>query len=1539
MERARDYGYDDGDGHHAYAAGEHEHDNGRPPPSSSQQLSAPYPMRRHGRPSSSASAASSFGDGVPSSTGGSGGDIGGNYSAGTMALRRDEGPLQYATGSRNGNDAVHPSDHQRPSSNGSHDDDELATAAHPHRPPHHHRPQNWSSNGGEQGSDGALHGHDDNDGGDYPPPHANAHHHGNGNVDLTKSPGRFTQAYRRHAHHQQHHANADGGADSDHPAGYLSGDGTASYHHQQPYYHQPHDGGGGGGGGHHPPQQAHHAQHHPHSHPLQYHPHSYHTGAPGGGGGGGQHPTQRRRHLILTKAFQCAVLLVLGAYILVVRRGAHYLDKGGGTKRDWWGEGFTGAVVGGGSMGGGGGADAEPPGQRGRGEGSMKGILGPAGTGSGSGGVGGRSPDGEDGGDLLYGYTDDDRPITTVSAERAARLRADAIGRARGAAERRARARRERTAPPSRQDRAREMEESLGTTARHSYAILEEDRAGMPPAIARPLHAEPEIPPVDRDATNADGSPLTEEQILEKEEARQKQLDAQIEALERLGSASAEELCGTEAREASRNVPGSYLKRDALNDQSRVLITGILNPIGFHLALALQNRCGVRTIMGIDHMFPNSILHRLEMVRRMSILSKEIPGLSQPVMLPYVGLDPRLNLKKIAAGGGGPHGIDIMLPSTGEINFLTFRPTHVVHLAGAGPNSYRDDAGVREGRHHAEHVYGTEDRTPPMYQVRTAGAGMEHILASIATAPDDTASGRNFRPHLVYASSRSVGDNAEKSSSSNAEGDQEVAPPPPSENFHPAIKMVDELLASTYSSLHGVYSVGLRLGDVYGPWGVQGSPDHDLAVAAVTDWERYSRPRVESTNGGDKMTDDETEQFSLVRAASLEPSAVTAKRDLLFVDDTVDALIAAMQFRKDDGTAAVFDLLSGADTDDNNKVNLETVASAMESFMPENDAVDNKNLLPALSSPKSKEGGDVSLSTNKHLGWSPATSIRDGIARLLAWHLDERSPYGPDPATAKNAKGDGSSPSNKELYMGDDDVAALAQSDGKSRYFETGNEFLQRKGFPTCSADDDQCHRGNHVMPCASECLPPSGTCKASIYDGVVDLTKDVTAGCDIVLYTMSLGYDVEELHLKATFHDDNDQDDGYDLSICNVAFVPSGSHLVNLAIENVPQNALEDVQSDEDKAAGKPVPKVSDLSKEEKLISLNGRILHRGWILVWVPDTMEGESADDMWLLKLTPGQLMHEDARYAMFVDEDFTVTPNIDDVQFLVSEMHRPALKERPLHKVDENGKKLKFVLPAEPERRAAILMNDIKQKKSKDEETGNAKKISVYDAVKFMVYENGGDPSQSDPKPLKRQREFYERVASFVNRDDLRSIAEPMHKYEMKHWIRSRWVVHDLKNEEGRQIRCDWFGEHAQWGNLLDQLSFAHVMAVRDIKRKLTRNEPDDRMRAQLPQEPEEIADIGDKQEWYPLIGPAESYEKDLDEISRIGRGENDIDEEAEAAAAGITASEEARPGQIYARVLSDKIMLICRKIWTENQNRRQRARQKKKEREEAQVIDA
>lgn len=170
----------------------------------------------------------------------------------------------------------------------------------------------------------------------------------------------------------------------------------------------------------------------------------------------------------------------------------------------------------------------------------MKGIFGP----------GGNSLGGGDGGDAIHTNTNphanndedtdallyDGRPITTVSAERAVRWKADEIGRARGNMDSRADARRRRTVPRSVANRngngnngdgagnddakVREIEDALRTSSRHSFALLDENRSGMPPPMARPLHAEPEIPPVDRDATNADGSPLTEEQIQEKEEAR-----------------------------------------------------------------------------------------------------------------------------------------------------------------------------------------------------------------------------------------------------------------------------------------------------------------------------------------------------------------------------------------------------------------------------------------------------------------------------------------------------------------------------------------------------------------------------------------------------------------------------------------------------------------------------------------------------------------------------------------------------------------------------------------------------------------------------------------------------------------------------------------------------------------------------------------------------------------------------------------------------------------------------------------------------------
>lgn len=247
-------------------------------------------------------------------------------------------------------------------------------------------------------------------------------------------------------------------------------------------------------------------------------------------------------------------------------------------------------------------------------------------------------------------------------------------------------------------------------------------------------------------------------------------------------------LCGEHARKAAADNPGSFQARDALNSKSRVLITGILNPIGFHLALALKERCGVEVIGGIDPLFPNTVEQRLALQKRIQILTTHIPKLVQPIGSPLVGLDPKPSKQKKAAGDS--------LPITGEQSLLNMNPTHVIHLATYAAEEHQDFGD--ETLRNLQSPYVGENRKADMFAIRSSQVAMEQVLASMATS-DKLA-------HFTYASG--------------------VA----------QTKLMDEVLADSYSALNDVFSVGLRMPDmVYGPWSRPRSQIHEISKSAIAE--------------------------------------------------------------------------------------------------------------------------------------------------------------------------------------------------------------------------------------------------------------------------------------------------------------------------------------------------------------------------------------------------------------------------------------------------------------------------------------------------------------------------------------------------------------------------------------------------------------------------------------------------------------------------------------------------------------------------------
>jgi len=398
---------------------------------------------------------------------------------------------------------------------------------------------------------------------------------------------------------------------------------------------------------------------------------------------------------------------------------------------------------------------------------------------------------------------------------------------------------------------------------------------------------------------------------------------------------------------------------------------------------------------------------------------------------------------------------------------------------------------------------------------------------------------------------------------------------------------------------------------------------------------------------------------------------------------------------------------------------------------------------------------------------------------------------------------------------------------------------------------------------------------------------------------------------------------DDDELLICNFAFIPRESRLVSSVSDKVPNDQL---------AKFGIKPRASDASSkamlERKLDGLNGRLLYRGWILIWVKDGMGPLSVTDKSLLKLSPSRFFHPGVRYGLFVEENFSVSPNMEDVLFLVNEMKRRKLPDRTLkkeQKIDSpNGvitKKVKYRIPAEPPRRASILFAPLRYPNIDDpvikQYRNGHRKLTIHDATKFMRYEVGHGHGGKESASLRRQREYYERIPSYINKNtELRSNYEPWYRFSMRHWVRTRWVVHDFQLEDSRLLRCDWYQEHIQWGNDLDQLSFANVMATRELKRRMAHQEPDDHVKTFIEEHPE-LHDLTDSYEWHPL-------ETDLNRLHREPTNwQSQLPEHLQVAidaATGKVLQEEddVVPDDempLYVRIMSERVMAASRKVWT------------------------
>ncbi|MGH6760476.1 MAG: SDR family NAD(P)-dependent oxidoreductase [Phyllobacterium sp.] len=232
-----------------------------------------------------------------------------------------------------------------------------------------------------------------------------------------------------------------------------------------------------------------------------------------------------------------------------------------------------------------------------------------------------------------------------------------------------------------------------------------------------------------------------------------------------------------------------------------------------------------------------------------------------------------------------------------------------------------------------------------------AQAGVRYSIENPATYVDTNVQGQVTifeqsramprRPPIVYASSSSVyGANSKIPFSESDPVDHPVS-------VYAATKRAGELLAHSYSHVHGIASTGLRFFTVYGPYGRP-----DMAPWLFTDAILKGEP-IRVFNNGDMQ------------------------RDFTFIDDIVSGVVAAAGRILDNpaGTAPVYNL------GNNQPVRLMDFIATIEKATGRDAA---KTFEPMQPADVERTYADIDLAA-RHLTFRPLTPLDKGIPLFVEW--------------------------------------------------------------------------------------------------------------------------------------------------------------------------------------------------------------------------------------------------------------------------------------------------------------------------------------------------------------------------------------------------------------------------------------------------------------------------------------------------------------------------------------------------------------------------
>lgn len=365
-----------------------------------------------------------------------------------------------------------------------------------------------------------------------------------------------------------------------------------------------------------------------------------------------------------------------------------------------------------------------------------------------------------------------------------------------------------------------------------------------------------------------------------------------------------------------------------------VLITSVLSQLGFNLALKLLTQCRVH-VVGMDSMYSNDDMHKLELLRRLAILQSY--GMSKQFVVSFDGLSPKES--------------EFLDEETGDFNIIDFaRPTHVVHI-------------VTENMYNANIQHQDKDdstSTDDLFEMRQRLVAIEQLMSKLEFSS---------RVHVTL-----VNDIAIPNSNLNKK------------KMYDTIKEMEQVVVNTMakrSSFLNHTILSLNFPTIYGPVGRAGSLDHDLVEDLLQDFLNGtitdSRTMTDST---EVNLVDETTQLDLLfidgkLGFTIGFPSVMCLSLFLFSnnEDAIDAIISCMHFRTKNNPVTSFDFRTKGHT---------TSSAIFYNIL--------KKILQGEITTKEMH---TNSSTDKVLNWKPKHSLNGGASKQLSHHFNIHMPYQP----------------------------------------------------------------------------------------------------------------------------------------------------------------------------------------------------------------------------------------------------------------------------------------------------------------------------------------------------------------------------------------------------------------------------------------------------------------------------------------------------------------------------------------------------------------